>query len=63
VSIVKRFELHYEDELGQRVVPIEPMADGELVVSTSAISADQSSIIKERISAALSFLGVIHRFD
>ncbi len=63
VAIVKRFELHYDDQAGKAVVPIEPMADGELVVSASAIAADRRQLLKDRITASLDFLGISHRFD
>jgi hypothetical protein len=63
IAIVKRFELHYDDETGKTAVPIEPMADGELVVSASSIAADRREPLKDRISAALDFLGIRHRFD
>ncbi len=63
VSIAKRFELHYQDQAGQTLVPIEPMAGGELVISTSTIPEERREVISTRISTALNFLGVGHRFD
>jgi hypothetical protein len=39
------------------------MADGELVVSTSAISRDRQTQAGRRISEALDFLGIMHRLD
>ena len=64
VSIAKRYELHYEDGGGKILVPIEPMeGGGELLVSTSTISADRRKEVSARISAALGFLDIQHRFD
>jgi len=63
IAIVKRFEIHYEDQTGKTVVPIEPMADGELVVTASIIPTVRRQVLVDRISAALDFLGIRHRFD
>ena len=63
VAIVRRFELRYEDRNGGVTVPIEPMEDGELVVSASTILGDRRAELRDRISAALDFLGILHRFD
>jgi hypothetical protein len=63
VAIIKRFELYYDDANGKTVVPIEPMADGELVVSGSTVAPDRRPMLTERISSALDFLGIHHRFD
>jgi len=63
VAIVKRCELHYEDQAGKTVVPTEPMADGQLVVSASTIATERRRVLTDRISAALDFLGIRHRFD
>jgi hypothetical protein len=63
VMIAKRFELHYVDQVGAVIVPVEPMTNGELVVSVSTIAGVGNERIKERISAALNFLGIQHRFD
>ena len=63
VAIVKRFELSYEDEFGKRTVPIEPMADGELVVSVSSAEGERRAVLSARISEALDYLGIRHRLD
>jgi hypothetical protein len=63
VAIARRFELVYEDEDSKTVVPIEPMVDGELIVSTSTIPSERRKQLSERISAALNFLSIQHRFD
>jgi hypothetical protein len=63
VAVVRRLELHYEDRHGVFVIPVEPMEDGELVVSVTSIPGDRIEEVRNRVSAALDFLGIRYRFD
>jgi hypothetical protein len=63
VKISKRDQLHYVENSGTIIVPIEIGADRVIAIATSQVSSARRQEIRQTIDEALDFLKIPHRFD